>query len=427
MSAAPESTPTPPAVTPESVRSQSEADELRDTVGAHLKVQGFVVDGGRIMVPVRDDKVALRDLHLAAIVDQRRKAEKALRRHEDTFVSRLATGDDINPHTVRPRLVPVVHRTPETLLWRWCALHWSIPVSTGYGRRLRYLIVDDAAEQKVIGVIGLGDPVFGLKARDQWIGWDAERRKSTLTSVMDAFALGAVEPYSRLLGGKLAALLAASTQVRTDFHARYGHKQTLIAERDPDARLAVVTTSSALGRSSVYNRLRRPDGTLAWEPIGYTAGSGDFHLTGDIYDRLADYARRNHTGSSHRHENWTGSGFRNRREAVTKALDLLGFDGRLLRTHGVQRQVFAACLMHNTSEYLKGDHSRPRWRTLSLSATAEWWRDRWAIPRSERTDDWTDFDPESWRIWPDGHDSPWLNGPEGCQSPSVPSARCPAS
>ena len=187
-------------------------------------------------------------------------------------------------------------------------MHWSIPVSRGYGRRLRFLVLDSAHDNKVIGLIGLADPVFALRQRDQWVGWTPEQRAKRLTCVMDAFVLGAVPPYRCLLGGKLVALLAASTEVRLAFARKYGHKRTVITGRDPKAQLALVTTTSALGRSSVYNRLRWADGPLAFEPVGYTSGSGDFHLMGDIYEELLRVASMSGPARPSTRSGGTGAG-----------------------------------------------------------------------------------------------------------------------
>ena len=53
-----------------------------------------------------------------------------------------------------------------------------------YGRRLRFLVLDRAHGDKLIGLIGLADPVFARAARDRWIGWDVETRTHALTNVM---------------------------------------------------------------------------------------------------------------------------------------------------------------------------------------------------------------------------------------------------
>jgi hypothetical protein len=130
-------------------------------------------------------------------------------------------------------------------------LHWSIPVSMGYGRRLRFLVLDRAHGDKLIGLIGLADPVFALAARDRWIGWDVETRTRALTNVMDAFVLGAVPPYSTLRAGKMVALLATSGVVRDTFRIRYAHRTTLISDWPtvPSATPLEPATSTSPARS----------------------------------------------------------------------------------------------------------------------------------------------------------------------------------
>ena len=377
-----------------------EAAVLRTKVLDHLRGQGFQIAGDRLLGPVDDDKDRLRRLHADAVATLRAGSASTLRHLDERFVHRLAQGDALDPAAVRPALVPVTDRRAfDGLLWRWLSLHWSIPVSSGYGRRLRFLVVDDGHHGKVIGLIGLADPVFALGARDAWVGWDAPTRGQRLANVMDAFVLGAVPPYSGLLGGKLVALLATSTEVRDAFAARYGHRETLISQRDPDARLALVTTTSALGRSSVYNRLTGPDGRLAFQSVGYTVGSGDFHLAGSIYAELAAFAAVNNpTGKTQVHERWRTGGGRNRRETIQIALDALGLPSRQLRLHGIRRQVFVAPLMANAREYLTGQ-ADPGWSARPVCELADHWRTRWALPRADRDDSWRAFDRDSWLLY----------------------------
>lgn len=377
-------------------------EQLRALVLEHLRSQGFHATESGILSAVPEDKDTLRQLHAQAVAERQAVAEGALRRYEEEFILRLAHSDHIQVRKIRPRLILIEdRRSQDGLFWRWASLHWSVPVSAGYGRRLRYLVVDAAHKNALIGLIGLGDPVFALRCRDRWIGWSKEHRAQRLACILDAFVLGAVPPYSGLLGGKLIALLATSKAVRDTFARRYGHKRSLIADRDPNAKLALVTTSSALGRSSIYNRITDPDGHLAWHPIGFTAGSGDFHLSGSLYTELARYAAAvTEPNQTYRHERWPGgSSFRNRREVVQRALESLGLASRKFRIHGVERQVFAAPLAHNTREFLRGETKQLDWRCRGVRDLASYWRDRWALPRLERTG-MPDFDPASWRLWP---------------------------
>jgi hypothetical protein len=380
----------------------AEVCAFRTRVLNHIRSQGFKVTSGRIVTPIELDKDRLRALHAAAVDAQRERARPALEPLERRFIARLIRGADLDPRRIRPRLVRITDRRSfDGLTWRWCAMHWSIPVSGGYGRRLRFLIEDEGHDNKLIGLIGLGDPVFALGCRDSIIGWDRHVRKESLTNVMDAFVLGAVPPYDRLLAGKLAALLAGSEEVREAFELIYGHRKTQISARDPGAKLALVTTSSALGRSSVYNRITRPDGSLALYAAGYTSGTGDFHLSGSIYKELASFASAITpvgTGTE-RHPRWRGESFRNRREVIHRALEGLGLDSRALRIHGVRRQVFLYPLADNSYAWLRGDEHHLNWYPGEVDALARWWRRRWAIPRSERDQRWLSFEPFEWLLY----------------------------
>lgn len=403
-------------VTPDGLEPTDEerADLLRGKVLRHLRKQGFRVSRSGILAPVETEKGRQRQLHEEAVQAQRERARGSLAGKEARLLGRLASGADVDPASIRPRLVLIDDRRSEDgLLWRWCSLHWSIPVSSGYGRRLRFLVVDEGHGDKVMGLVGLADPVFALGCRDAHIGWSRQARSQRLACVMDAFVLGAVPPYSGLLGAKLAALLTGSLEVREAFESRYGHRKTLISERDPNAHLALVTTSSALGRSSVYNRLYRPHDTeavrahnqftapVAFEPVGFTKGTGDFHFSGAIYDDLAQFARlvTPEGATSHRHERWTGDGFRNRREVIQRALEALGLDSRALRTHGVKRQVFLHALASNSYAWLRGEAAELDWYEQSADELGDWWLTRWALPRAERDDSWRTFEPEAWRLF----------------------------
>lgn len=375
--------------------------ELRNRVLRSLEAQGFRVSSGRLLAPVPEDKSALRSLHAQAAEAQRERARPSLESQDQTFTMRLARGSDLDVDAITPRLhlIPTGDRE-WARLWRWASLHWSVPVSGGYGRRMRYLVLDAGNNDALMGIIGLADPVFSLAARDIEVNWNAEDRRSALANVMDAFVLGSVPPYSGLLGGKLVASLLQSDEVRDDFATRYGHKRTLIRARDPNAQLAMVTTSSALGRSSVYNRVRREDGQLVMRSVGFTRGSGDFQFSGDLYDDLVKLAiERTEEGVSDRNAAW-GTGFRNRREVIHRALPHLGLNARALRMHGVRREVFLTELASNSLAWLRGEDHDLEWNTQPASNIGAWWRTRWALARSRSTPGWREFDPNSWRLWP---------------------------
>jgi hypothetical protein len=288
----------------------------------------------------------------------------------------------------------VLPDSQDELLFRYVSLHWSIPVSSGYGRRLRFLVIDEQNE-KLVGLIGLGDPVFSLSAREEWIGWDREARRERLNHVVEAFVLGAVPPYSSLLCGKLVAMLAASDEVRLAFKKKYENQQSLISGRKLDGRLALITTTSALGRSSVYNRLRYRD-RLLYRSVGFTRGCGEFHFSDGLYGAISKYAER-YCEPTAKLENW-GTGFRNRREVVRKCLAKVGLSTAWLY-HGIQREIFVVPLARNAREFLRGEQSRLKWYDDCARDLFSWFRERWLLPRAARDERYREFVPSSYRLW----------------------------
>lgn len=367
---------------------------MRTVVIESLTQQGFSVRKGAILPPDLSSKAHLRRLHEEAVAHQRVRAKPGLARHEDRLIRRLAEGSDLVPEAIAPKLVSVLPGTEDELLFRWARLHWSIPTSAGYGRRLRFLVVDQAND-RLMGIVGLGDPVFALGPRDRWIGWKRQERGLRLNEVMDAFVLGAVPPYSYLLVGKLLATLLASQEIGQAYDARYRMKRAIISGEAHDRPLALVTTTSALGRSSVYNRLNLPD-RKAGQSVGFTAGSGDFQFANGLYDVLSAYAVR-HCEPTAKQSAW-GVGFRNRREVVKKALGHLGLSEALVY-HGIRREIFVFPRGRNTQAALAQGQSLIPYSDTVASLFGHF-RERWLMPRAMRAPAFREFDPQTWRLWP---------------------------
>jgi len=120
-----------------------------------------------------------------------------------------------------------------------------------------------------------------LKSRDEWIGWKASAKAERLYHVLDAYVLGAVPPYSKLLGGKLVAMATVCNEVRRAFVRRYAGRTSVISGKTRPARLVLITTASALGRSSLFNRVRFHKRTV-FESVGFTSGWGEFHFSDGV-------------------------------------------------------------------------------------------------------------------------------------------------
>jgi hypothetical protein len=374
--------------------SESDIRALRKKVILSLEKQGFLFNGEKISLPESIEKEGIRQLHQEAVQTRIVRSKKGLIPREARLLSYIASGSEVEPDKISPLLVQVEPGTENELLFRYASLHWSIPVSSGYGRRLRFVVFDQN-NGKLIGLFGLGDPVFSLAARDEWIGWNKEQRRNGLKHVMDAFVLGAVPPYSNLLCGKLVAMLLASDDVRKAFKKKYRGQVSLINRKSFDGRLALITTTSALGRSSIYNRVIC-NGRALFNRIGYTSGSGEFHFSNGLYAELSGFAARNCQPTA-KQERW-GIGFRSRREIVRKVLPLLGLPHDLIY-HQVKREIFAIPLAMNTRQFLRAEHERVQWHHMSAQEIFEYFKDRWLISRADRDSSYRKFKPSSYALW----------------------------
>jgi hypothetical protein len=245
-----------------------------------------------------------------------------------------------------------------------------------------------------MGIIALGDPVFNLRARDALVGWDAKDRSKRLVNVLDAYVLGAVPPYNMILGGKLVSCLVRSREVRDDFARKYGQSRGLISKKKKRAQLTIVTTSSSLGRSSVYNRLKL-DNEVYFRSIGYTQGWGHFHVPDNLFSELRSYLRKQRHKYVDGHRFGQGPNWRLR--TIRAAFDELGFKADLLR-HGIGREVFLCELARNARNILLGKAMRANYRGLkSVAEIGVLARDRWLVPRAERRPDYKAWKRDQFR------------------------------
>ena len=376
------------------VADTKEVKRLRRAIHASLKAQGFTVAKDRVSFRQKNDKRSIRKRHEHAVAKKAELANPALSQHEDRLLNYVASGHELDPARIKPKLVQVQPDTEHSLLFRYACLHWSIPISDGYGRRLRFLIFDESIN-KLMGLFALGDPVYAIKDRDRWVGWNAIAKAERLYHVMDAYVLGGVQPYSRLLAGKLIALAVTTNEVRDAFAARYGNRKTLISGKKRKPHLALITTTSALGRSSIYNRVKYRK-RLVMKSVGFTNGWGEFHFSNGVYDDLSEFAGK-HCAATAKNEVW-GAGIRNRRELVRKALAKLGFPQEMLN-HGIKRELFIAPLATNARRFLRKEVDTPRYFNLPFEKAVQFWRERWLLPRAERDSSFRDFDSEEWRLW----------------------------
>ena len=363
---------------------------LKRKIRNHLRKIGFRKSSSGGLEADFADKDQIRKIHSWQRRDRLSGCERLISRQAPKLLKYFANGREVDPEAIDPSLERVVAGTWQSDLFRLASLTWSIPVSNGFGRRLRYLVWD-GRNGKLIGLIAIGDPVFNLSVRDKFIDWDAKDRAARLVNTMDAYVLGALPPYNALLGGKMVACLARSREIYADFSRTYGAAAGIISGKEKKARLLAITTSSSLGRSSVYNRLNL-DGQRYFQSIGYTQGWGHFHIPDSLFRELRDYLRS--IGHRYADDYCFGQGPSWRLRTSRAALLKLGFRNDLLR-HGIRREVFWCGLADNAATILRTGTGTPDLSSLlSVPQIAELAIERWVGPRSKRRPDYRDWTTE---------------------------------
>ncbi len=353
---------------------------IKRRLRAHLSDLGFQrAENGALVLPDAG-KDTVRTLHRQQRLEVLSQNASFIESHMRSLLGNFASGDEIAVEKIKPVLQRVSAGTWEANLFRLASLTWSVPVSAGFGRRIRYLVWDEF-HGKLIGIVAIGDPVYNLAVRDNLIGWSVADRAERLVCVMDAYVLGAVPPYNALLGGKLVASLLRTRDVYNDFASAYGGTTGIISGKDKKARLLAITTSSSMGRSSIYNRLKL-NGTAYFRSIGYTGGWGHFHIPDDLFAEMRDYLRGMQHNYADLHAFGEGPNWRLR--TIRAALDALGFKQDMLK-HGIQREVFLCETANNSLRILAGKEKRPNLATLlTAEEVGQAAVERWMVGRAER-------------------------------------------
>lgn len=344
---------------------------------ARLKKAGF---SGRKILSVAPNKIAYRRVHRLArrheIDGRRGYISKWWQRHKESF----ASGAEIVPDLITPRLEFIrPDDAKKNELFRLARLYWSLPYSQGYGRRIRFLLWDDHIG-KIMAIGGLQSPPLDFAIRDRSISYPDGRKTWFVNQMMDAYTVGAIPPYGKLLAGKLAAMTLGSNQLREVYRRRYSGRFSEIANRQVPGRLIAVSTTSAYGRSAQYDRLATWQEKPLLRSLGIIEQTfGSYHFNG-VYPMLRGYLERHRKA---RQFVGFGTGPRVRWQVIRQGLRAVGLPERLLQHH-VPREAFMVSNISNLQEYCAGVQSRPRWIDRPFAKLSESWTQRWLLPRWER-------------------------------------------
>ena len=360
------------------------AATLKKEVRSVLKQQGYQVKRNGLFCLTNNEREAWRKAHEIAKAERLSEKEDFLRSNIKLIQPHLIDGTKLDIQKIDPVLIEVKPESKEEQFFRWWNIvWWSLPYERAYGRQMRF-IVWDKYHDAPIGLIGLQSPILNWGPRDKYLGINPDERDYWVNQSLSAQRLGALPPYNDILGGKLVALLMTSDVVRKKFRKKYSDQKTILEDRILPPNLLFITTTGAYGKSSVYNRLKFNDETVA-KFIGYTQGNGTFHIPNALYEDLIRYLRQRGCNVAR----GFGSGPSRKIRLIDLALEKLGYANGI--SHGIKRALYLFPLASNLEEVIK-EGKRPKWSQREVSEMTGFWKERWATRRVENDKSYLEFD-----------------------------------
>lgn len=249
--------------------------------------------------------------------------------------------------------------------------------SSNIGRNLNYLVVDEVTD-KYLGVICISSDFLDLTPRDQWIGW--EREKKTQGHMINYTGIGStIVPTQPLgynyVGGKLLALLCLSDTVQNDWKRMYGDV------------LTGITTTSLFGKTK-QGGLSQYDNLKHWKKMGYTSGTVAYQASKETQYMLRNWLHKHHT---YRYFEWygavkpTGQPYKrdHRNRSFHWTYQKLKVDKALTHSEHA-RGIYFSPLYNNTREFLRGEIEESQLDKLFDTSTeylVDLWKTKYASKR----------------------------------------------
>lgn len=348
--------------------------QIKRQINKTLRSQGYDLSNGEFSL-TSNDREHLRQMHALARKERLAEQTAFIRDHRSLIQGRMINGRELSVKDISPKLIQVSAGSNEEVLFRWWNyVWWSVPYESAYGRQMRY-VVWDQHHSAVIGLIGLQSPILSWAPRDRHLGINVADRAYWVNQSMSAQRLGAVPPYDRILGGKLVAMLMASDTLRKDFHKKYSKACTPRQEQDLPARLLFVTTTGAFGKSSLYTRLKLREEWLATF-IGYSNGSGSFHIPNALYEKLLVMLSRSGADVARGY----GNGPSRKMRLIRQGMAELGYKNGV--SHGIKRAIYLFPFAKNLDSLIRHERrQRPIWHHRQERDLTDFWKKRWILPR----------------------------------------------
>jgi len=356
--------------------------KLREKIIQVLKEQGFKINPH--VRPAGCSKRTYRRIQNKARLEQLAFHKRFLQKNLTKAKHYCRDGKDIDPDKISLELREVSSGSLEEVLFRWWNLvWWNIPYQRSYGRQMRFILWDTAHDMP-FGLILLQSPVLKMTVRDKYLGIPKEELDLWVNRSMHAQRVGALPPYNEILGGKMVALALTSNEVRLAYKRKYNSSKTIIKRRLIPSDLLFITTTSAFGKSSLYNRLKY-NGEIVAESLGYTKGSGTFHIPEEIYLEIIEFLAKRGVDTSRGY----GHGPSRKLKLISLAFKYLHLPK--FEYHGIQREFYLFPLVKNLKEVIERK-KKPIYIDRPFNKLVDYWKHRWALPRAKRKPEWKDFE-----------------------------------
>ncbi len=356
---------------------------LKREVSSILRRQGYILKPSGVFMLKNDEREEKRKAHEIAKAERVGASEQFLLDNFSLIQQHIIDGKDLDVAKIEPEIIEIKSGSKEEYFFRWWNIvWWSLPYEKAYGRQMRFIIWDKY-HNAPIGLIGLQSPILSWSARDKYLDIKPDERDFWVNQSLNAQRIGALPPYNDIRGGKLVTLLMTAEIIRKKFQKKYKGQKTLLLGRKLPSNLLFITTTGAYGKSSVYNRLKF-QGEAVSEFIGYTKGSGTFHIPNALYEDLMVYLKKRGFETKRGY----GNGPSRKMRLIDQALQLLGFANGI--THGIQRAVYLFPMAKNLKEVIRLG-KMPAWHHRGIAEMTQFWKDRWAIPHAEKDKAYRDF------------------------------------
>lgn len=162
--------------------------------------------------------------------------------------------EDFGPLDVQPVRTRGDRDLFRDLVGRYHYLGYAMP----FGARLQYLVHVSHPRREVVGCVQFSSPAWRMKARDQWIGWDDDRRKAALQQVVNNSRFLVLASIRNLASAMLSRTL---NRLRSDWLRQYGVDpllvETLVDPRRFHGRCYRAANWIELGQTSGRGRMDR--------------------------------------------------------------------------------------------------------------------------------------------------------------------------